>query len=259
MDGASRACWLCLATAAQPRVLDDDWTRESRMGLLDQVIGGVVGQVLGGGRGGALSSPIVKALLMRLLAKGANGGLGDILGRLGGQEGPESRHPMPDPGAGDGDLGGFNQSRRSGPPAQGGSDLGGEFGDLAGMLDGPGDGRSDPGERAPGAGPYARLDRDEADQAGQEAAGGLGGLIERFERGGLGDVIGSWIGHGPNQTVQPNRLAEALGPDTVETLSRETGLSRDDLLGQLAQALPGVVDALTPQGRPPNREDARGW
>ena len=43
------------------------------MGLLDQVIGGVVGQVLGGGRGGALASPVVKALLMLLLAKGGGG------------------------------------------------------------------------------------------------------------------------------------------------------------------------------------------
>ncbi len=230
------------------------------MGLLDQVIGGVVGQVLGGGRGGALSSPIVKALLMLLLAKGASGGLGDILGRLGGQEGGghEGRPPappsnFPEPGADDGDLGGFGQGRRSGPPVQ--RDEGGEFGDLAGMLDGPGDAS----ERAPGAGPYARLDRDRADAAGAEAAGGLGGLIESFERSGLGDVIGSWIGHGPNQQVAPNRLAEALGPDTVDSLSRETGLSRDDLLGQLAQALPGVIDALTPQGRPPSREDARGW
>jgi len=228
------------------------------MGLLDQVIGGVVGQVLGGGRGGALSSPIVKALLMLLLAKGAGGGLGDILGRLGGQEagGHEGRRPdpnYPDPGADDGDLGGFGQGRRGGPPVQ--RDEGGEFGDLAGMLDGPGD----MSDRSSGAGPYARLDRDEADAAGQEAAGGLGGLIQGFERSGLGDVIGSWIGHGPNQQVQPNRLAEALGPDTVDSLSRETGLSRDDLLGQLAQALPGVVDALTPQGRPPSREDTRGW
>ncbi|GAB6843193.1 uncharacterized protein YidB (DUF937 family) [Methylorubrum rhodinum] len=217
------------------------------MGLLDQVIGGVVGQVLGGGRGGALSSPIVKALIMLLLAKGASGGLGDIFGRGGG--GHDERQPVPDPGGADGDLGGFGQGRRSGPPMQ--RDEGGEFGDLAGMLDGPGD--------APGAGPYAHLDRDGAHEAGAEAAGGLGGLIQSFERSGLGDVIGSWIGHGPNQQVAPNRLAEALGPDTVDSLSRETGMNRDDLLGQLAQALPGVVDALTPQGRPPSRDEARGW
>ncbi|MGE7152141.1 YidB family protein [Methylorubrum rhodesianum] len=222
------------------------------MGLLDQVIGGVVGQVLGGGRGGALASPVVKALLMLLLAKGASGGLGDILGR--GSLGSGGR-PLPGPGADDGDLGGFNQGRRSGPPGQAG-DPGGDFSDLAGMLDGPGDGPS--GHRSPGEGPYAGLDREPQDESGA-VAGGLDGLIQSFERSGLGDVIGSWIGHGPNREIAPNRLAEALGPDTLDTLGRETGLPREDLLAQLSQALPGVIDALTPQGRAPSREERGGW
>jgi len=222
------------------------------MGLLDQVIGGVVGQVLGGRRGGALASPVVKALLMLLLAKGASGGLGDILGR--GSPGSGGR-PLPGPGADDGDLGGFNQGRRSGPPGQAG-DPGGDFSDLAGMLDGPGDGPS--GHRSPGEGPYAGLDREPQDESGA-VAGGLDGLIQSFERSGLGDVIGSWIGHGPNREIAPNRLAEALGPDTLDTLGRETGLPREDLLAQLSQALPGVIDALTPQGRAPSREERGGW
>ncbi|MEH3116528.1 MAG: YidB family protein [Methylorubrum populi] len=224
------------------------------MGLLDQVIGGVVGQVLGGGRGGALASPVVKALLMLLLSKGA-GGLGDIFGRGHAESGGR---PLPGPGTGDGDLGGFDQGRRSGPPTQGhdaGNDLGGDFGDLAGMLDGPGDGPS--GSRSPGGGPSAGLDREPQD--GGAAADGLDGLIHGFERSGLGDVIGSWIGHGANREIAPNRLAEALGPDTVDSLSRETGLSRSDLLAQLAQALPGVIDALTPQGRAPSRAERGGW
>lgn len=222
------------------------------MGLLDQVIGGVVGQVFGGGRGGALASPVVKALLMLLLAKGASGGLGDILGR-GRDEG--GGHPLPGPGADDGDFGGFNQGRRSGPPARG-DEAGGGFSDLAGMLDGPDDGAS--GSRSPGEGPYAGLDREPQDGSGA-AAGGLDGLIQSFERSGLGDVIGSWIGHGPNREIAPNRLADALGPNTLDSLSRETGLPREDLLAQLAQALPGVIDALTPQGRAPSREERGGW
>ena len=225
------------------------------MGLLDQVIGGVVGQVLGGGRGGALASPVIKALLMLLLTKGA-GGLGDMLGRGSPESGGR---PLPGPGADDGDLGGFNQGRRSGPPAQGGdpgNDLGGDFSDLAGMLDGPGGGHSGP--RSPGEGPYAGLDREPQDESGA-VAGGLDGLIQSFERSGLGDVIGSWIGHGPNREIAPNRLAEALGPDTLDTLGRETGLPREDLLAQLSQALPGVIDALTPQGRAPSREERGGW
>lgn len=175
------------------------------MGLLDQVIGGVVGQVLGGGRGGALASPVVKALLMLLLAKGASGGLGDILGR--GSPGSGGR-PLPGPGADDGDLGGFNQGRRSGPPGQAG-DPGGDFSDLAGMLDGPGDGPS--GHRSPGEGPYAGLDREPQDESGA-VAGGLDGLIQSFERSGLGDVIGSWIGHGqPRDRPEPPRRGPGPG------------------------------------------------
>ena len=228
------------------------------MGLLDSVIGGVVGQVLGGGRGGqGAMSPIVKALLMLLLAKGASGGFGDIFGggghapSPGSSDGPYGRgaprgRPGEDEGAGD--LGGFGQR---GPDtrdadAPGGS---GEFGDLAGMLDGPGDARS------PGAGPYAHLDQG----AGGSQGGGLDGLIESFQRGGLGTIIGSWIGHGENHAIEPSRLGDALGSGTIDTLSRETGLSRDDLLFQLAQALPGVIDRLTPQGRPPTAEERHGW
>ena len=45
------------------------------MGLLESAIGGVLGQVFGGQRqGSAGMSPLVKALLMLLLAKGASGG-----------------------------------------------------------------------------------------------------------------------------------------------------------------------------------------
>lgn len=228
------------------------------MGLLDQVIGGVVGQVLGGGRGGGAMSPIVKALLMLLLAKGASGGLGDIFG--GGHSAPEpqgrGRAPSPEeydgPQGGDGDLGGFGQ-RPQGGRSQGEESGSGDYSDLSGMLDGPGDS----GSRSPGR--DAALDHGQDGGVQGGLGGGLDGLIQGFERGGLGDVIGSWIGHGQNRAIEPNRLADALGSDTVDTLSRQTGLDRSDLLSQLAQALPSVVDALTPQGRKPGEHERQGW
>ncbi|MEH3148477.1 MAG: YidB family protein [Methylobacterium frigidaeris] len=142
------------------------------------------------------------------------------------------------------------------------------------MLDGPGGPSQGAQERPrgevdnpfnPETGPYGRLDREPADEApGGEARGGpLGGgldsLIDGFRRGGLGDVIESWIGGGQNRAIQPQQLAQALGTDTVDTLSRQTGLGRDDLLAQLAQVLPGVVDGLTPQGRRPNRDEMGTW
>ena len=93
----------------------------------------------------------------------------------------------------------------------------------------------------------------------QATAAVLDGLVDRFRQGGLGDVIESWIGPGANRPVAPDQLARALGPDTVDTLQSQTGLDRETLLSQLAQALPEVVHALTPQGRVPGEAERRGW
>jgi uncharacterized protein YidB (DUF937 family) len=84
---------------------------------------------------------------------------------------------------------------------------------------------------------------------------GLGGLVERFRKGGLEDVINSWIGTGTNKPVSPNQLQQALGPDTIDGLAKETGLPRDDVLSQLSRYLPDVVDKLTPEGRLPKDDD----
>ena len=85
--------------------------------------------------------------------------------------------------------------------------------------------------------------------------GGLGDLIEKFRKGGVEDLIKSWIGTGANKPIAPNQLQHALGPDTVASLERETGMPRDDLLVQLSRLLPEVVDKLTPDGKLPKESD----
>jgi uncharacterized protein YidB (DUF937 family) len=81
--------------------------------------------------------------------------------------------------------------------------------------------------------------------------GGLGGLLDKLQQGGLGNVTNSWIGSGQNQPVAPNQLGSALGPNIIKTLAQQSGLSEDELTKQLSQVLPGVVDKLTPNGRLP--------
>lgn len=81
--------------------------------------------------------------------------------------------------------------------------------------------------------------------------GGLGALVGTLQSAGLGNVINSWIGTGPNQPVSPGQLGSALGPDILKTLAQKSGLSEEDLVKQLSQVLPGVVDKLTPGGQPP--------
>ena len=88
--------------------------------------------------------------------------------------------------------------------------------------------------------------------------GGLGGLLGQFQKNGLGDVIGSWIGPGQNQPIAPNQLGSALGPAVLTSLAQRTGLSEQDLLSHLSQVLPDVVDKLTPDGRLPTAQEVAG-
>jgi uncharacterized protein YidB (DUF937 family) len=90
-----------------------------------------------------------------------------------------------------------------------------------------------------------------SDEGSGGLLGGLGGLLDRLQKGGLGDVASSWVGSGQNQPVSPNKLGPALGSDIIKTLAQRTGLSEEELTRQLSQILPNVVDKLTPAGRLP--------
>jgi uncharacterized protein YidB (DUF937 family) len=81
--------------------------------------------------------------------------------------------------------------------------------------------------------------------------GGLGGLVDKLHKGGLGSVVNSWVGPGQNQPVPPGQLGSALGPDIIKTLSQRSGLSEEELTRGLSQILPGIIDNLTPKGRLP--------
>lgn len=87
--------------------------------------------------------------------------------------------------------------------------------------------------------------------SGAGGAGGLQTLLSRFEGAGLGDVARSWIGSGPNKPVTPEQLGGVLGPDQVQSMSQKSGMAPHDLLSQLSQHLPDLIDKLTPNGQVP--------
>lgn len=82
--------------------------------------------------------------------------------------------------------------------------------------------------------------------------GGLGGLLDKLKNGGLADAADSWVGTGQNKPVQPGQLGSALGQQTISDLAKRAGMSEQELLQQLSQVLPGVVDKMTPNGQLPN-------
>jgi uncharacterized protein YidB (DUF937 family) len=123
-------------------------------------------------------------------------------------------------------LGGAGQNR---PGGTGQSGIGGFLGQLSESLGGA--------------------------SAGGLLSGGLGELVDRFKQSGHGETAESWVGTGPNNPVAPPQLEQAIGPEVLETLSKQTGLSREELLARLSRELPGAVDKYTPQGRLPAETD----
>jgi uncharacterized protein YidB (DUF937 family) len=81
--------------------------------------------------------------------------------------------------------------------------------------------------------------------------GALGGLVSQFQNGGMSEVANSWVGTGQNLPINGGQLSQVLGPDLVAKIAASTGLSPDQILGQLSQVLPQVVDQLTPHGQLP--------
>ncbi len=114
---------------------------------------------------------------------------------------------------------------------------------LAQMLGGgAGAGGMGPGA---GAAPTPRA----APQAG--GMGGLSDLLQQFQQAGLGNKADSWVSGGENEPVAPDELASVFPPGQIEQWARQAGTDPQSLLAILSQALPHVVDRMTPQGQVP--------
>ena len=83
-------------------------------------------------------------------------------------------------------------------------------------------------------------------------SGGLGELVERFKQSGQADTVDSWVNTGPNQQIAPSQVEKAIGPDVLETLSKNKRVCRakKSWPGYLV-SFPEAVDKYTPQGRLP--------
>ena len=56
--------------------------------------------------------------------------------------------------------------------------------------------------------------------------GGVGGFIAKFQRAGLGNVVGSRVGSGQNQPVSGEQFTDVLGADTMAELAEKLGTSQ---------------------------------
>ncbi len=85
--------------------------------------------------------------------------------------------------------------------------------------------------------------------------GGLSGLVQTFEGGGLGDVVKSWVSTGDNLPVSAEQIQSILGNEQLRQIAGSLGIDPDQAASHLAQYLPLLVDQLSPSGSLPNTNE----
>ncbi|ULA62674.1 MAG: hypothetical protein LZF86_50054 [Nitrospira sp.] len=81
------------------------------------------------------------------------------------------------------------------------------------------------------------------------SVGGLAGLVQAFQKNGLGEIVNSWVSTGKNLPVTPQQIQQGLGSDLLKQLAAKAGISTEAAGAQLAGLLPDLVDKLTPTGK----------
>lgn len=85
--------------------------------------------------------------------------------------------------------------------------------------------------------------------------GGLSGLVDKFNSGGMSELVSSWVGSGGNLPVSAEQIQQVLGNEQVTALAGKFGLDPQQLSQGLAEYLPQAVDKLTPDGQLPQGGD----
>lgn len=198
------------------------------MGILEDLLASATSPQ--GGMGGMGGQP--RQAPAPAPAQAGGGGMGSImmallpvvLAMLANRGGGAQQAGMNPGGGGLGDI--LGQVLGGGAPRGGG---GGGMGDILGQILGGGGGG--------GAG------------AGM---GGLGGLLEQFQRAGYGEQASSWVGTGQNQPIPSDVIGQIFGQDGLAAIARQAGVSEQDASAGLSQLLPEVVDRVTPNGQVPD-------
>jgi uncharacterized protein YidB (DUF937 family) len=85
--------------------------------------------------------------------------------------------------------------------------------------------------------------------------GGIEGLLAKFQQAGMGQQAQSWVGTGQNMPISADALSQIFGQGQLSQIAQQMGISPDEAAGGLSQALPHVVDQMTPGGEIPEGQD----
>jgi uncharacterized protein YidB (DUF937 family) len=137
----------------------------------------------------------------------------------------------------------------------------GNLGGLGGMLGGVlGGGSDEPGNDQPGRSSFGGKGAMLAvllplAMQWVQRNGGIGAVLQKFQQRGYSQQAASWISTGDNEPVDAQAVTDVMGEGELSSLSRQLGLSQDEVAGGMAQILPQVVNHLTPEGGVPEDAD----
>jgi uncharacterized protein YidB (DUF937 family) len=79
--------------------------------------------------------------------------------------------------------------------------------------------------------------------------GGVTGVVNQFEKEGLGPTIRSWVGNGENHPISEAQIYRALGFVTLQQLGGQLRLSPDEVAAKLSKVLPCAVEKMSAEAR----------
>ena len=91
--------------------------------------------------------------------------------------------------------------------------------------------------------------------AGLLASGGLSKIMGGLKANGLSAQADSWVGTGANEPVSGKDIEQAAGKEEIQKVAQQLGISESQAADALAQALPEVVDKVSPEGKLPPEQD----
>jgi uncharacterized protein YidB (DUF937 family) len=91
--------------------------------------------------------------------------------------------------------------------------------------------------------------------AGFLASGGLSKIMGGLKANGLSAQADSWVGTGANQPVSGRDVEQAMGQEQIQQIAKQLGVPESEAADAVAQALPEVVDKVSPKGEMPAEQD----
>ncbi|MEJ1363834.1 MAG: YidB family protein [Candidatus Sedimenticola sp. (ex Thyasira tokunagai)] len=76
----------------------------------------------------------------------------------------------------------------------------------------------------------------------------IASLIGGMQGGGMGDMLQSWLGDGQNQAISGSQVSNLLGSDKIRAFASQLGLSEEEAIGGLQDAMPQIVDKASSGG-----------